>query len=130
MGPLEFRAGCCERSIRGDLRLINNFGLTSLVGLAGLSSVGGDVELDRNIALTSLAGLENLSSVAKSLTIGSNPSLMSLADLTSLSTVGKDVDITDNDNLCEDEVGTLTAQLTSFSGTVTNNNNLGTCPSA
>ena len=35
--------------------------------------------------------------------------------LTSLSTVGKDVGITGNDNLCEDEVDTLTAQLTSFS---------------
>ncbi|MBK7755320.1 MAG: hypothetical protein IPI35_02680 [Deltaproteobacteria bacterium] len=61
---------------------------------------------------------------------GSNPSLTSLADLTGLTTVGRDVDITDNDDLCEDDVEALVAQLTSFSGTVTNTDNLGTCPSA
>jgi hypothetical protein len=44
--------------------------------------------------------------------------------------VRDDLEIYGNNNLCEDDVEDLIAQLTSFSGTVTNTGNLGSCPSA
>jgi hypothetical protein len=40
------------------------------------------------------------------------------------------LEVSDNNNLCEDEVDVLAAQLTSLSGWVYNTGNTGTCPSA
>ena len=62
------------------------------------------------------------------LTVESNAALTSLEGLGALSSVGDDLYVENNDALCEDDVDDLVAQLTSFSGTVTNSGNLGTCP--
>ena len=57
-----------------------------------------------------------------------NAALTSLEGLGALTSVGDDLSVEDNDTLCEDDVDDLVAQLTSFSGTVSNSGNLGTCP--
>ncbi|MBK7755316.1 MAG: hypothetical protein IPI35_02660, partial [Deltaproteobacteria bacterium] len=104
--------------------------LVSLSGLPNVTSLSGSVYVRDNPSLTSLSGLNALVKVSYYLNVSDNPSLTSLSDLDALTTVGWDISVQSNDSLCEDEVDTLVAQLTAFTGTVTNTDNLGTCPSA
>jgi hypothetical protein len=116
--------------VGGRLYIDENASLTSLSGLERLAVVVDDLRIYNNPSLVSLSGLNNLKAVRDDLEIYSNPSLESLSDLSALTTVTGDLTVEDHDNLCEDEVDELLAQLISFTGTVTNTDNLGTCPSA
>jgi hypothetical protein len=109
-------------NIGGDLRIVDNFDLTSLGGLSNLTSVNSlyilnnhaltsisalsnvtnvvqDLYINSNLSLTSLTGLENITSLGKSLQIYYNESLTSLIALSNLTNVGLDLYITNNFSL-------------------------------
>jgi hypothetical protein len=123
----DFCTGYCERSIGEHLDL-SDATAADVASLSCLTSVGGDLWVNGNAALMSLAGLGSLSSVGGDLWVRANDALTSLAGLEDLSSVGGDLAVFDNYALCEEEVDDLEVQLTSFSGTVTNTGNTGTCP--
>ena len=118
------------RSLRGDLPLSDKK-LDDLTSLRCLTSVDGHLEVRDNTTLMSLSGLEALSSTHHDDRLHQNTTTRCRASRASAHThhCGPGQEVGDNDALCEDDVDALVAQLSSFSGAVTNTDNLGTCPS-
>lgn len=74
--------------IQGELKINNNWALTSLSGLDNISTVGSLwIAYHHSDQLTSLAGLEGLTTVNGDIIIGYNDGLTSLAGLDNLQTV-------------------------------------------
>jgi len=91
-----------------NLRITNNFALTSLTGLESLITITGDLTIGDwpgivsfpeptpflgNNLLTTLSGLDNLQSVGGDVSISCNDNLMSLEGLDNLETVAGNVSI-------------------------------------
>ena len=76
----------CTR-IEGDV-VISGEGITSLMGLSALSSVGGRLRIWNNPHLNELTGLSGLSSVDGNLEIWDNNALISLSGLEGLASTG------------------------------------------
>ena len=70
-------------SIGGDLSIHNNYSLTSLTGMDGLTSIGRDLSIWSN-TLTNLTALNNLTSIGGNLFIEYNDALTSLTGLNNI----------------------------------------------
>lgn len=81
------------KSLGGDLIILGNDSLTSLIGLGNVISVGGDLTVWDNDSLNSLAGLDNLASIEGNCKIGGNNDLDSLLSLEGLTFIGGDLEI-------------------------------------
>jgi len=88
--------GCS--SVEGSVS-INGPGITNLLGLNVLTSVGGDLIIGNNPDLISLSGLENLTLVGNFLEIISCPLLQDLNALNSLITIGADLSLIFNPSI-------------------------------
>lgn len=114
-------------SLEGFLWLDNNYALTNLEALAGLTTVGGDVKIDNCDALTNLAGLQNISSIEGKLTFAFNDSLTTMNGLEALTSVGGKLTFYLNGGLTSlsglDNIDHLT--ITDLS--ISNNSNLSVC---
>ncbi|MBB5287208.1 hypothetical protein HNQ92_005371 [Rhabdobacter roseus] len=97
-------------SIPEDLFIQNNASLTSLSGLANLTSLGRNLTIDGNGALTSLAALSGLTTIPGYMTIQLNGSLVSLAGLNNLTSLGQALTIYNNSALTTlDDLSALTS---------------------
>lgn len=86
-------------SIHGHLWISGNPMLTSLSGLEGILTLDGDLVIYLNDGLISLHGLESLPHIGGRLLIHENESLTTLNGLGSLSSVGWVLGIRDNESL-------------------------------
>jgi hypothetical protein len=90
--------------------------LTSLNGLANLTSVEGLLDVSLNSSLTNVDGLANLTYVGGSLAISVNDALTSLEGLYGLTYVGDWLSITGNYNLPDCEACKFIRQIDYISG--------------
>jgi hypothetical protein len=121
-----FCTSYCERGVGGNLDL-SSATPQDVAALTCLSSVDGDLVVQSNDRLRDLSGLYALASVGGDLDVQYS-ALTSLSGLGALFVVGRDVTVRGDEDLCEEDVDALVAQLTSFSGTVIDRANHGTCP--
>ncbi|MEA3477812.1 MAG: T9SS type A sorting domain-containing protein, partial [Bacteroidota bacterium] len=84
--------------VAGDVKILNNPVLTSLMGLDNLASIGSRLLLSGN-PLPSLAGLENLTSIGNRLYINRINTLTNLTGLENLTSIGSSISISENDAL-------------------------------
>jgi hypothetical protein len=84
----------CTR-IEGNVN-INGPGITNLLGLSVLTSIGGNLMIECNEMMTSLHGLHNISSIGGNLYCQGNLVLTSLDGFDNLGIVGGDVVIANN----------------------------------
>jgi len=103
----------------GGLRVADNPVLDDLGGLAGITSVDGDLELARNGALGSLAGLSDVATISGDLRIDDNDDLTSVVALHGVSMVGGDLSIVDNDSLSTADAQALATAIPTVSGSTT-----------
>lgn len=87
---------CSE--IEGDVTISGPTGISNLLGLSVIESIGGNLYISLNLNLNSLSGLENLTFVGGELEIWNNPGISNLDNLNSLEHVGSLV-IVSNDSL-------------------------------
>ena len=83
-------------SIKGDLTIKDNHGLTKLSGLDNLTYIGGNLSISDNDRLSSLTGLENLTQVNKSAVFIKNSVLPNFTGLNNLKSVRERLHVIDN----------------------------------
>lgn len=96
-------SGLSLTNISGNLLIVNNNNLTSLVGLEGIENMSAVLSIQNNTNLTSLEGLNNLLTITtpplfsySGLYIKYNGNLESLDGLENLSTVSEKIEIVGN----------------------------------
>ena len=94
----------------GDLT-VRNSGVVSLVGLAGLVTIGGAFDLSDNPGLTSLDGLARLVNVDGRFVLDDDPGLTTLAGLARLARVGGSVELVRDGNLPAEEIAAFVARV-------------------
>jgi len=111
-------------SIGGSLDVGDGFvrfnpALTSLTGLANVTSIGGDLYIWCNNALTSLIGLNNVTYIGNDLLIQGNNALTTLSGLDNIDAVSiESLYISENESLSTCEVQNVCDYLASPNGTV------------
>ncbi|MBK7938888.1 MAG: T9SS type A sorting domain-containing protein [Lewinellaceae bacterium] len=96
-----------------SLTIEANPALTSLSGLAAVTSVGGSIKVIDNDALTNLNGLSGVTSIGFNLQVDGNATLTSLGPLSGVTTIGGYLDVEFN------------PALTSFGGGLNNLTSVG-----
>ncbi|MBC8489933.1 MAG: T9SS type A sorting domain-containing protein [Bacteroidetes bacterium] len=86
-------------SIGEDLLIYENNGLNNLAGLNNVTSIGRDLLIYANNDLTSLTGLDNVTSIGRDLLIYANNDLTSLTGLDNVTSIGRDLLIYANNDL-------------------------------
>lgn len=84
-------------SVGGALKIIDNDALTNLNGLSGVSSIGFNLQIDGNATLTSLGALTGVTTIGGYLDVEFNPALTSFGGgLNNLTSVGQFMQINNN----------------------------------
>ena len=106
--------------------LTNNFSLTDLSGLAGLTSAD-ELVINNNGSVQQLTGLDQLTSVTGNLDISDNANLSNISALSDLLSVGGDVTFNDNTALCQDDIFGVQLQIYGTYQSFSESNNLMGC---
>jgi hypothetical protein len=101
-----------------DVNLLNNFLLSNVAGLSGLSQVPGFFRLIGSHGLSNLTGLNNLASVGQDFRIVGCSNLAAIPGLQALNAVGGDVTIANNNDLATCIAQALVDDLAVIGGSV------------
>lgn len=117
-------------SIVFGLWIEENLNLTSLTGLDSLTFIGGEVAISNNLSLTSLSGLDNLASIEGYLSISNNIELEDLIGIENIdANTITDLSLVNNSSLSDCDAQSICDYLASPNGTVVISDNAPGCNS-